>query len=77
MNLTNIQLLQVIKNLYLFFKKHKLKSFCTDKKTYFQTFESNVIKTSIHLEIDQIGSGPTLVALVTKNKKLAKKCNLL
>ena len=34
-------------------------------------------KSAIQLEIDQVGSGPTLIALVTKNKVLAEKCNLL
>lgn len=34
-------------------------------------------KTALQLEIDQVGSGPTLIALVTGNKALAEKCNLL
>jgi len=34
-------------------------------------------KTALQLEIDQVGSGPTLIALATGNKILAEKCNLL
>ena len=34
-------------------------------------------KTALQLEIDQVGSGPTLIALVTGNRALAEKCNLL
>lgn len=34
-------------------------------------------KTALQLEIDQVGSVPTLIALVTGNKALAEKCNLL
>lgn len=33
-------------------------------------------KTAMQLEIDQVGSGPTLVALLTRNRALAEKCNL-
>lgn len=35
------------------------------------------VSTSLPLEIGQVGSRPTLVALVTGNKVLAEKCNLL
>ena len=31
----------------------------------------------LEIEIDQVGSGPTLIALVTGNRELAEKCNLL
>lgn len=34
-------------------------------------------KTALQLEIDQVGSGTTFVALLTGNKELAKRCNLL
>lgn len=34
-------------------------------------------KTALLLEIDQVGSGPAFVALLTRNKALAEKCNLL
>jgi hypothetical protein len=53
---------------------------------YFELLESeihNILlgtgkkKTALQLEIDQVGSGPTLIALVTGNKALAEKCNLL
>ena len=40
-------------------------------------FNSKQKKTALQLEIDQVASGPTLVALLTRNKALAKKCNLL
>ena len=34
-------------------------------------------KTSIPLEIDQVGSGPMIVAILTGNETLAKYCNLM
>ena len=40
-------------------------------------FDTEKKKTALQLEIDQVGSGPTLIALVTGNKRLAEKCNLL
>lgn len=43
----------------------------------FSTHKDNNWMSSLQLEIDQVGSGPTLVALATGNIALAKKCNLL
>ncbi len=66
-----------------FFDIHKLTG--KDKEClYFELLERELQdivggqqKTAMALEIDQVGSGPTLVALVTGNRKLAEKCNLL
>lgn len=35
------------------------------------------VKTAVSLEIDQVGSGPMIVAILTGNCGLAEKCNLL
>ena len=42
-----------------------------------EVFSCKQKKTALQLEIDQVGSGPTLVSLLTRNKTLAKRCNLL
>jgi hypothetical protein len=41
------------------------------------TSSENQPKTGVSIEIDQVGSGPMLVAIITGNMKLAEKCNLL
>lgn len=71
------------KTLCEFFLTNKLSD--RDKDVlYFELLEKEIEdvvkgqqKTSMAVEIDQVGSGPTLVALVTGNRKLAEKCNLL
>lgn len=67
-----------------FFTKNHVKS--SNRPLYFELLEqeignilsqTNKRKTALQLEIDQVGSGPTLIALVTGNTVLAEKCNLL
>ena len=67
-----------------FFEVNKIDS--SNIPLYFELLESEIHniffssekkKTALQLEIDQVGSGPTLIALVTGNKALAEKCNLL
>ena len=78
--------LKKVNDMLKFFKENKLN--LSDKPLYFEllSLELNDIfskgkdcakKTAIQLEIDQVGSGPTLVALLTRNRALAEKCNLL
>ena len=40
------------------------------------TSSENQPKTGVSIEIDQVGSGPMLVAIITGNMKLAEKCNV-
>ena len=48
------------------------------KELGFIFFSNKPVKTSVSVEIDQCGSGPMLVAILTTgNRKLAEKCNLL
>lgn len=56
-----------IDDMLLFFKENKLN--LSEKL-------NSKRKTAMQLEIDQVGSGPTLVALLTRNRALAEKCNL-
>ena len=72
-------------------KKEMLKFFLENRLfdlenqvVYFKLLEHEIFKianggkeTGLALEIDQVGSGPTLIALLTGNKALAQKCNLL
>ena len=68
-----------------FFNKNKIKT--SEQPLYFELLEGEIAKilkipsgkkkTSLQLEIDQVGSGPTLIALATGNRALAEKCNLL
>lgn len=67
-----------------FFNKNKIK--LVQQPLYFELLESEISrilqissgkKTSLALEIDQVGSGPTLIALATGNRTLAERCNLL
>ena len=72
-------------------KKEMLKFFLENRLcdlenqvVYFKLLEHEIFKianghtkTALPLEIDQVGSGPTLIALLTGNKALAQKCNLL
>ena len=68
-------LLPDIKNESLYFEllERELKDLSHDVLVKNKKF----IKTALPLEIDQVGSGPTLVALVVGNHRLAEKCNLL
>ena len=69
-----------------FFEQNKISNI-SDHPIYFQmlgrelskTFSSTETKkkTRVSLEIDQIGSGPMLVALLCGNRQLALKCNML
>ena len=68
-----------------FFEKNKLSNI-DNLPVYFALLETELklifsstklIKTSISVEIDQVGSGPSLVAILTGNRKLAQKCNLV
>ena len=67
-----------------FFNKNKIK--LSEQPLYFELLEGEIDrilqissgkKTSLPLEIDQVGSGPTIIALATGNLVLAEKCNLL
>ena len=72
-------------SLFKFFQTNKRN--LIKQPLYFKMLESELndlriskkkgVYTSIQLEIDQVGSGPTLVALLVKNETLARKCNLL
>ena len=71
------------KTLFAFFAKNKIN--LNDNPLYFELLERELLhlsttserKTALMLEVDQVGSGPAFVAILTKNKALAKKCNLL
>jgi hypothetical protein len=75
------------KKLKTFFFENRLKHF--DKiPMYFELLDTEIQKlfnakspedkkTGLALEIDQVGSGPMLVAILTGNKKLAEKCNMM
>ena len=69
------------KNKFQFFKNNKIKTPTLYFKLLQKEIESLLNKekdtTGLPLEIDQVGSGPTLIALVCGNLSLAKKCNLL
>ena len=66
-----------------FFQENKIN--LSNQALYFELLQieisdllnSKIKKTALQLEIDQVGSGPTLIALLTSNKILAEKCNLL
>lgn len=67
-----------------FFYKNKIK--LVEQPLYFELLEGEISrilqissgkKTSLPLEIDQVGSGPTIIAMATGNLVLAEKCNLL
>ena len=66
-----------------FFKQNKIE--LNKSPLYFELLQieisdllkSSTKKSSLQLEIDQVGSGPTIIALLTRNRKLAEKCNLL
>jgi hypothetical protein len=70
------------KQMFYFFQERKVK--LEGKPLYFELLEKELeqvftskCQTSLLLEIDQVGSGPAFVALLTKNTKLAEKCNLI
>ena len=69
------------KNKFQFFKNNKIKTPTLYFKLLQKEIESLLNKekdtTGLPLEIYQVGSGPTLIALVCGNLSLAKKCNLL
>lgn len=57
-----------------------------NQSAYFEMLEDEIcrilsvkgqVKTSVALEIDQVGSGPMLVAILTGNRPLAEKCNVI
>lgn len=66
-----------------FFKQNKID--LSKSPLYFELLKTEISdlmksstrKSALQLEIDQVASGPTLIALLTKNKVLAEKCNLL
>ena len=68
-----------------FFNNKKIN--ITEQPLYFELLEGEISKifqntaknkqTALQLEINQVGSGPTLIALATGNRTLAEKCNLL
>ena len=64
-----------------FFKDNELKEptlyFRLLRKEIESLLNGDKLTTSLPLEIDQVGSGPTLIALICGNLPLAKKCNLL
>ena len=72
-------------SIFEFFKTNKRN--LEKQPLYFKMLESELdtlflsnqkkVYTSVQLEIDQVGSGPTIVALLIKNETLARKCNLL
>ena len=74
---------KTFKGMKEFFDKNKLD--LSENPLYFEMlqgeiediYKSSDKKSAIQLEIDQVGSGPTLIALVTQNAVLAEKCNLL
>lgn len=72
-------------SLKAFFEKNKLQNI-DSLPIYFALLEKELervfsttkpVKTSVSVEIDQCGSGPMIVAILTGNSKLAEKCNLL
>jgi len=70
------------KEMFQYFQENKIN--LEKEPLYFELLElelndvfCNKQETSLQLEIDQVGSGPTLVALLTQNKVLTEKCNLL
>lgn len=72
-------------SLKAFFEKNRLLNIM-QLPVYFSLLEKELeliflsekpAKTSVSVEIDQCGSGPMLVAILTGNSKLAEKCNLL
>ena len=72
-------------SLKVFFEKNRLLN-VKELPVYFELLEKELeivfssdkpVKTSVSVEIDQCGSGPMLVAILTGNRKLAEKCNLL
>ena len=72
-------------NMKNFFDKNKIK--LAEQPLYFELLETEIgrilqttsgkKKTALPLDIDQVGSAPTIIALATGNKILAEKCNLL
>ena len=77
--------IKTFSNMKIFFNDNRIK--LTEQPLYFELLEGEISrilenpsgkkKTSLQLEIDQVGSGPTLIALATGNRTLAEKCNLL
>lgn len=69
----------------IFFDENKIK--LTEQPLYFELLEGEISeifrtpsrtkRTALQLEIDQVGSGPTFIALAIGNRTLAEKCNLL
>jgi len=76
---------KTFKSMKTFFNENKIK--LAEQPLYFELLEGEINdifyvlskrrKTALQLEIDQVGSGPTLIALATGNKILAAKCHLL
>ena len=71
-------------SLKVFFDNNKLLDI-NELPVYFALLEKELkfifsvtkgVRTSVSVEIDQVGSGPMLVAILTGNRKLAEKCNL-